>query len=63
MHFHDKDVLVVFEGSGTLKSTTPAGDSTVSTYKFGDIRFNRRDRVHTEDLLSGRLSAVMTELK
>jgi hypothetical protein len=63
MHFHDKDVLVVFEGNGTLNSTTPDGASTVSTYKFGDIRFNRRDRVHTESLDSGALSAVMTELK
>jgi hypothetical protein len=63
MHFHDKDVLVVFEGNGTLKSTTPAGTSTDSTYKFGDVRFNRRDRVHSETLVSGDLSAVMTELK
>jgi len=63
MHFHDKDVLVVFEGNGMLQSTTPAGASTDSTYKFGDVRFNRRDRVHTESLVSGELSAVMTELK
>ncbi len=63
MHFHDKDVLVVFEGNGTLESTTPEGKSTVSTYRFGDVRFNRRDRVHTENLVSGELSAVMTELK
>jgi hypothetical protein len=63
MHFHDKDVLVVFEGNGTLKSATPAGASTDSTYKFGDFRFNRRDRVHSETLVAGELSAVMTELK
>jgi hypothetical protein len=63
MHFHDKDVLVVFEGNGTLNSTMPDGASTVSTYAFGDIRFNRRNRAHTESLASGDLSAVMTELK
>jgi hypothetical protein len=63
MHFHDKDALVVFEGNGTLKSTTPEGEGTVSEYKFGDIRFNLRNRVHTETLISGDVSAVITELK
>jgi hypothetical protein len=63
MHFHDKDVVVVFEGNGALKSTTPDGESTLGTYEFGDIRFNRRDRVHSESLASGEVSAVITELK
>jgi quercetin dioxygenase-like cupin family protein len=63
MHFHDKDVVVVFEGKGALKSTTPDGKSTLGTYEFGDIRFNRRDRVHSESLASGEVSAVITELK
>jgi hypothetical protein len=31
--------------------------------KFGDIRFNRRERTHTELLLRGRGHAVITELK
>jgi len=63
MHFHDKDALVVYEATGALQSTTPDGKSTVNEYKFGDIRFNRRDRVHTELLLRGRAHAVITELK
>jgi hypothetical protein len=63
MHFHDKDALVVYEASGALQSTTPGGQSTVSEYKFGDIRFNRRDRTHTELLLHGTARAVITELK
>jgi hypothetical protein len=63
MHFHDKDTLVVFEATGTLQSTTPDGKSTVNENKFGDIRFNRRDRTHTELLLRGRGHAVITELK
>jgi hypothetical protein len=63
MHFHDKDTLVVFEATGALQSTTPDGKATVNEIKFGDIRFNRRDRTHTELLLRGRGRAVITELK
>jgi hypothetical protein len=63
MHFHDKDALVVFEATGALQSTTPDGKSALNEYKFGDVRFNLRDRTHTELLLSGRQHAVITELK
>ena len=63
MHFHDRDVVVVYQDETTLKSTTPDGQATVNAYKDGEIRFNRRDRVHTELLLSPQGSAVMTELK
>jgi hypothetical protein len=63
MHFHDKDTLVVFEATGTLQSTTPDGKSLANEYKFGDIRFNRRDRTHSELLLRGHGHAVITELK
>jgi hypothetical protein len=63
MHFHDKDTLVVYEATGALQSTTPDGKSTVNDNKFGDIRFNRRDRTHTELLIRGTGHAVITELK
>jgi len=63
MHFHDKDALVVFEATGALQSTTPDGKSTVNEFKFGDIRFNGRDRTHTELLIRGIEHAVITELK
>jgi hypothetical protein len=63
MHFHDKDTLVVFEATGALQSTTPDGKNVVSENKFGDIRFNRRDRTHTELLVGGHEHAVITELK
>jgi hypothetical protein len=45
-----------------LQSTTPDGKSVINGYKSGDIRFNRRDRTHTELLVKGTGSAVMTEL-
>ena len=63
MHFHDKDTLVVYEATGALQSTTPDGRKTVNENKFGDIRFNKRDRTHTELLLRGHAHAVITELK
>jgi len=63
MHFHDKDVLVVFEANGTLQSTTPDGKSTVSEITFAKVSFNRRGRTHSETLLSGHAHAVVVELK
>ncbi len=63
MHFHDKDVVVVYLEDSALKSTEPDGKSVVNEYKSGDIRFNRRDRTHTELLVRDAASAVITELK
>jgi hypothetical protein len=63
MHFHDKDVVVVFLEDGDLKSTTPDGKATVNSYSFDTIRFNSRDRVHTETLVRGSQHAIITELK
>lgn len=63
MHFHDKDVVVVYEQPTALSSTTPDGKKTINEYKDGEVRFNRRDRTHTELLVRGGGSAVMTELK
>ncbi len=63
MHFHDKDVVVIYLGNGSLKSTTPDGKSVVNKWAPGDTRFNARDRVHTETLVDGQLRAIITELK
>jgi hypothetical protein len=63
MHFHDKDTLVVFEAAGALQSTAPDGKATISENKFGDIRFNRRDRTHSELLVRGHARAIIVELK
>lgn len=63
MHFHDKDVVVLFLEEGDLKSTTPDGQSAVSAYTRGTIRFNTRNRIHTESLVKGKQRAIITELK
>jgi hypothetical protein len=63
VHFHDKDVVVVYLGTGTLRSTTPDGKAVDNKWKPGDTRFNLRNRVHTETLVEGELRAIITELK
>ena len=63
MHFHDKDVVVIYFGNGSLRSTTPDGKSVVNKWTTGDTRFNLRDRIHTETLVDGQLRAIITELK
>lgn len=63
MHFHDKDVVVVYLEDGALKSTTLDGQSVVNDLTPGLIRFNARERVHTEQLVRGKSRAIITELK
>ena len=63
MHFHDKDVVVVFLEDGDLSSTTPDGKVATNSYTSGAVRFNARDRTHTETLVRGKQHAIITELK
>jgi len=63
MHIHDKDVVVFYLEDGDLQSTTLTGEKTVNPYKPGMIRFNLRDRTHTEALIRGKQHAIITELK
>ena len=63
MHFHDKDVVVVYLDDGDLKSTTLDGKVTENSYKAGMVKFNVRDRTHTETLIRGKQHAIITELK
>jgi hypothetical protein len=63
MHFHDKDVVVVYLEDTALISTTLDGAKKLNAYKALDIRFNQRDRTHTELLDHGTGSAMMMELK
>ncbi len=63
MHFHDKDVVVIYLGNGSLRSTTLDGKIVTNKWKPGDTVFNLRDRVHTETLVDGTLRAIITELK
>ena len=63
MHFHDKDVVVVYMADGKLKSTTPDGKSVVNDISFGKTTFNAPNRSHSEELVEGSARAVITEFK
>jgi hypothetical protein len=63
MHFHDKDVVVTYLKDGSLKSTSPAGGVVVNDYSFGTVKYNTRDRTHTETLVKGSQRAIITEFK
>ena len=62
-HFHDKEVVLVYRKNGTVESTTPHGQVTVNEDHNGLIKFNPSNRIHSEKLLRGQVSAVITELK
>jgi len=35
----------------------------LNKYTTGTVRFNQRDRTHTETLMNGKQRAIITELK
>jgi len=63
MHFHDKDVVVVYLADGELKSTTPEGKSEVNPISFGLTKFNAPNRTHSEELVKGSARAIIVEFK
>ena len=63
MHFHDKDVVVTYLKDGSLKSTTPSGEVVTNDYSFGTVKYNSRDRTHTETLVKGSERAIIVEFK
>ncbi len=63
MHFHDKELVVTYLKDGSLKSTTPAGESVVNDYTFGTVKFNLANRTHTEMLVKGSQRAIIVEFK
>ena len=63
MHFHDKDVVVVYVEAGALKSTTVDGQSAMNEFAAGAVRYNTRNRIHSELLVTERARALITELK
>jgi hypothetical protein len=63
MHFHDKDVVVVYLADGDLKSTTADGQATVNQISFGKTTFNAPNRTHTEELVKGSARAIIVEMK
>jgi len=63
VHFHARDAIVVYLADGAVKSTTLDGRSAVSQISFGLTKFGVRNRVHSEELVSGKVRAIIVELK
>ena len=63
VHFHANDVVVVYLADGVLASITPDGKSVMNPNSYGFTKFSPRGRVHQEELVKGKASAVMVELK
>jgi hypothetical protein len=62
-HFHANDVVVVHMADGVLASTTPDGKTVMNPNSHGLTKFNPRGRIHEEELVKGKASAVIVELK
>jgi hypothetical protein len=63
MHFHNTDVVVVYQEDTPLQSITPDGKRILNEYRFAETRFNKGNRVHSEVLVGKSGSAVITEIK
>jgi hypothetical protein len=63
VHFHANDVVVVYLADGVLASITPDGKTVMNPNSYGFTKFSPRGRVHQEELVKGKSSAVMVELK
>jgi len=63
MHFHGNDVVVVFTADGVLTSITPDGKTVKNPHSYALTKFSPRGRIHQEELVEGKASAVMVELK
>jgi len=62
MHFHTKDVVVIYFETGEVKSTAIDAKVTINNVEPGMVRFNARNRTHTEELIKGASRAIIVEL-
>jgi hypothetical protein len=62
-HFHANDVVVVHLADGVLASTSPDGKTVMNPNSFALTKFNPRGRIHEEELVKGKASAIIVELK
>ena len=63
VHVHDKDVVAVYLGAGTVRSTTPDGTSTAVPRTLGEAVFLPRGRTHVEECIAGPRRDIIVELK
>jgi hypothetical protein len=63
MHFHIHQQVVAERYDGAIRTITPDGKSSLGPTKAGEIRFTEPNRLHSEEWGSGKVSAVVLELK
>jgi hypothetical protein len=63
LHFHDKDVVIVYLGSGTVRSIPLKGEPTAAPRSFGEAVFRPRGRTHVEECIDGPRRDIIVELK
>jgi hypothetical protein len=62
IHFHARDVVVVYLETGEVKSEAIDGSVVVNKLERGLTRFNARNRTHSEELIKGASRAIIVEL-
>ena len=63
LHFHDRDVVAVYLGAGTVRSIPLSGEPTATRRSFGEAVFLPRGRTHVEECLEGPRRDIIVELK
>jgi hypothetical protein len=63
LHFHDKDVVIVYLSPGTVRSIPLKGEPTADPKSFGEAVFRPRGRTHVEECIDGPRRDIIVELK
>jgi hypothetical protein len=63
MHFHIHQQVVAERYDGAIRTIDPDGKASIGPTKAGEIRFTEPNRTHSEEWASGKVSAVILELK
>jgi hypothetical protein len=63
LHFHDKDVVLVYLSPGTVRSIPLKGEPTAEPRSFGEARFAPRGRTHVEECIDGPRRDIIVEMK
>jgi hypothetical protein len=63
LHVHDRDVVAVYLGAGTVRSIPLSGEPTATPRSLGEAVFLPRGRTHVEECVEGPRRDIIVELK
>ena len=63
MHFHDKDVVVIYLNEGMTRSIPQGGAPTATKRSAGEVVYLPRGRTHIEECVEGPRQDIVIELK